>query len=134
MVKKSTIKIIISGLIIALILFCVFLKTFSFDKNISKKSTSIIQMDDLEIFYSKEIVNVYFGRKDCQLCNKLDNLIEKNETNLPEVLYYFDTVYWSENEMADIICKKFSVTKVPTVISIQNGKKIKEFEIQKLLL
>lgn len=124
-------KLIVNSIvIICLLAFFVANLSFSYPINESEVDNIMIhEINDLQIFYDQGIINVYFGRKDCHLCNVLDTLIEKNDIELPRTLYYFDVLDWQEKGMSEMICQKFFITKVPTIIAIKNGEVIKEYDL-----
>lgn len=127
----NILKIIIIFMIISVFFF------FNYMNSISNKNTlkeiEVKEIENLDILYSEEEIYIYFGRSDCYSCQRLNQLIDSNNSNIPEKLYYFDTAYWDEKDISDLVCKKFNINEVPTIIKVKDGKIIDRMDLKKIL-
>ena len=126
-------KIVILIIFFLLLISCKFLYYKNTSRKPKKENIEVLEIKDIEIFYSDNTINVHFGREDCVTCKKLDVLISQNNSELPKKIYYFDTQYWDEKGIADMICKKFSIETVPTILTIKNGQIVNKINLEDIL-
>lgn len=121
--------------IIAIIIVLSFLLTID-NSSLQEEKKEFIDVENiisLNVLYSNQEKYIYFGRNDCILCKKLNSLIDKNDDKLPKKIYYFDTNYWRDSGITDMVCKKFQIVKVPCIVKIKNGKFIEEINLKNIL-
>lgn len=120
--KKNTLIIFIVG-----ILACFF---FWFLTSNNNSKIKLIELKNIEPLYSdNNNMYVYFGRPSCETCRKFEKQIENNNSQLPKIIYYFDTDAWRQHGITDAVCKKYGIKTVPSLIKIKDGKCIEIIDI-----
>lgn len=106
----------------------------NYDKQISNlvktEKLIIINHEELSLLEENDVL-LYFGRNDCPSCQgfiqTLTPILNYNDSKV----YYFDTND-KENENYDYLIKKYEISKVPTLLRINNSNNTKDiFEPEK---
>lgn len=80
-----------------------------------------IQITEINSILNNEIVGiVYFGRDTCPICTELNSIIIENIDFNNIKIYKFDTDKWRNNDNFQTILNKYNITKIPTLIKINN--------------
>lgn len=123
---------------IVILISCIFLTVIQINnvKNNGESSNRIevISIDSIEIFDSVEDLYVYFGRPSCPECQSLRNYIDEGDIRLPSTIYYFNTDYWRDSGATNLICDRFKIEKVPSLIRIKKGIRVEELNITQFLI
>lgn len=100
----------------------------NYDKQISDlvktEKLIIINNEDVSLLETNDVL-LYFGRNDCPSCQGFIQTLTPILNYIDSKVYYFDTND-KENENCDYLIKKYEISKVPTLLRINNSNNTKD--------